>query len=337
MNKKELMEVLDISQTIYNKLLNEGMPSENAANTNFSIDKVTLWRNNSSNARIKGLIIGQSYSNDKIAEVFKCAPQGGMRRSHTTNSLVLILDHTGKSVYEDEWVGSTLYYTGMGSKGDQTIERTQNKTLANSNSNKVNIYLFETHQPKLYTYTGMVKLVGKPYTIYEKDSDNRKRLVYKFPLKVTNKEFSVDEEQLKKTIREKEIKVQKLPFNELEKRAQTVSNKNEEIAIQLIKNGEFSASYRTTKNKEYIRDAAISAYIKELAQGICQLCEQPAPFKKEGKPFLHSHHIEYLSNGGLDTIENCIAVCPNCHARIHELEEDGNKQKLLIKVAERKF
>lgn len=288
MNKKELMEVLDISQTIYNKLVNEGMPSENAAKTSFSIDKVTLWRNNSSNARIKGLIIGQSYSNDKIAEVFKCAPQGEMRRSHTTNSLVLILDHTGKSVYEDEWVGSTLYYTGMGSKGDQTIERTQNKTLANSNSNKVNIYLFETHQPKLYTYTGIVKLVGKPYTIYEKDSDNRKRLVYKFPLKVTNKEFSVDEEQLKKTIREKEIKVQKLPFN-------------------------------------------------ELAQGICQLCEQPAPFKKEGKPFLHSHHIEYLSNGGLDTIENCIAVCPNCHARIHELEENDNKQKLLIKVTERKF
>lgn len=65
------------------------------------------------------------------------------------------------------------------------------------------------------------------------------------------------------------------------------------------------------------------------------MCEQVAPFEKEGNPFLHSHHIEYLTNGGLDIIDNCIAICQNCHARIHELEDIKDKQKLLKKVSER--
>ena len=42
-------------------------------------------------------------------------------------------------------------------------------------------------------------------------------------------------------------------------------------------------------------------------------------------PFFHSHHIDYLANGGLDTIENSIAVCPNFHYRIHELEDPQEK------------
>ena len=47
------------------------------------------------------------------------------------------------------------------------------------------------------------------------------------------------------------------------------------------------------------------------------------------------NHIEYLSKGGEDTIENAIAVCPNCHAKIHQLELKGDKEKLPRKVQER--
>ena len=40
---------------------------------------------------------------------------GGMRRSLTTNSLVIVSDHT-KELYDDKWVDDVLHYTGMGKK-----------------------------------------------------------------------------------------------------------------------------------------------------------------------------------------------------------------------------
>uniref|UniRef100_UPI00292F5A67 HNH endonuclease signature motif containing protein n=1 Tax=Enterococcus faecium TaxID=1352 RepID=UPI00292F5A67 len=43
------------------------------------------------------------------------------------------------------------------------------------------------------------------------------------------------------------------------------------------------------------------------------------------------------SQGGKDVIENCIALCPNCHARIHELELPDDKEKLLKIVEKREI
>ena len=54
------------------------------------------------------------------------------------------------------------------------------------------------------------------------------------------------------------------------------------------------------------------------AKGICGLCNQPAPFQKaDGSPYLEVHHWNPLSDGGDDTIENAVALCPNCHKEAH--------------------
>ncbi|AMQ05903.1 HNH endonuclease [Sporosarcina psychrophila] len=73
-------------------------------------------------------------------------------------------------------------------------------------------------------------------------------------------------------------------------------------------------------------------YVKEFARGaakgICQLYDNEAPFlDKQGNPFLEVHHVHYLSKGGSDTMDNVVALCPNCHRKIRqlELEEDVNK------------
>ncbi|HDY7447493.1 TPA: HNH endonuclease [Vibrio vulnificus] len=44
-----------------------------------------------------------------------------------------------------------------------------------------------------------------------------------------------------------------------------------------------------------------------------------APFIKRsnGEPYLEVHHIIPLSQGGLDSLENVISLCPNCHRKIH--------------------
>lgn len=70
---------------------------------------------------------------------------------------------------------------------------------------------------------------------------------------------------------------------------------------------------------QYMRNPFISELAKRKAKGICQDCNQPAPFlsKQTNEPYLESHHIKPLSEGGLDVIENVIALCPNCHKKRH--------------------
>jgi 5-methylcytosine-specific restriction protein A len=55
------------------------------------------------------------------------------------------------------------------------------------------------------------------------------------------------------------------------------------------------------------------------AQGKCEYCLKDAPFIKvaDKEPYLEVHHIQHLSEGGKDIIENAIALCPNCHKNAH--------------------
>ncbi|MDE6024077.1 MAG: HNH endonuclease [Lachnospiraceae bacterium] len=77
------------------------------------------------------------------------------------------------------------------------------------------------------------------------------------------------------------------------------------------------------------RDPYLAEYAKRRAKGICQLCENPAPFMNEkGVPYLESHHIVELSEGGEDSVENTVALCPNCHRKMHIVKDLRDVQKL---------
>ncbi|EMC4135125.1 HNH endonuclease [Cronobacter sakazakii] len=68
----------------------------------------------------------------------------------------------------------------------------------------------------------------------------------------------------------------------------------------------------------YKRSPYVVAEVLLRANGKCQSCRCDAPFLKEdGTPFLEVHHIEWLSKGGEDSVENAIALCPNCHRQAH--------------------
>ena len=69
----------------------------------------------------------------------------------------------------------------------------------------------------------------------------------------------------------------------------------------------------------YERNPDVVAEVLACAKGICQACKKPAPFfkKSNGEPYLEVHHIQQLADGGEDTVENAIAVCPNCHRKAH--------------------
>ena len=67
------------------------------------------------------------------------------------------------------------------------------------------------------------------------------------------------------------------------------------------------------------RNPDVVAEVLFRAKGICGSCKNPAPFtrRKDGSPYLEVHHIQQLAHGGEDTVENAIALCPNCHRQKH--------------------
>jgi 5-methylcytosine-specific restriction protein A len=69
----------------------------------------------------------------------------------------------------------------------------------------------------------------------------------------------------------------------------------------------------------YVRNPDVVAEVLFQAQGLCGNCGQAAPFlrRKDGTPYLEVHHKKPLKSGGDDTVENSIALCPNCHRREH--------------------
>ena len=139
--------------------------------------------------------IGSAITNSELIEIFKCGNVGGMRRSHQTNTLVILSDHN-KDLYDDKWYENVLHYTGMGKIGDQHINFMQNRTLAESTSNNVEVHLFELFKSGEYTYMGLVWLVEEPYQEVQKSADGLLRNVGMFPLRRKQDGYVIDEIKL---------------------------------------------------------------------------------------------------------------------------------------------
>ncbi|WP_292092389.1 HNH endonuclease signature motif containing protein [Brevundimonas sp.] len=68
----------------------------------------------------------------------------------------------------------------------------------------------------------------------------------------------------------------------------------------------------------YNRDPNVIAWVIEQADGVCEVCEKPAPFARaDGTAYLEVHHLRPLVEGGPDTTDNAVAACPNCHRALH--------------------
>ena len=70
--------------------------------------------------------------------------------------------------------------------------------------------------------------------------------------------------------------------------------------------------------KVYQRNVDVVAEVLFRAQGTCGACSTPAPFlrRADGTPYLEVQHTRPAQNGP-DTVENAVALCPNCHRRAH--------------------
>lgn len=95
-----------------------------------------------------------------------------------------------------------------------------------------------------------------------------------------------------------------LSSKERKDRLKTAPKKPEKILVQAI---------------AYKRNPDVVAEVLDRAQGHCEQCKSKAPFtrRRDWTPYLEVHHIVQLSQDGDDTVENAIALCPNCHREQH--------------------
>ncbi|MGD6808120.1 MAG: HNH endonuclease [Candidatus Bathyarchaeia archaeon] len=127
---------------------------------------------------------------------------------------------------------------------------------------------------------------------------------------MTEEEFNLEEERAKKL-------AQQLSDRELGEKAEQTQTKG-------------PVRTQTVTGSRYLRNSNVTEFAKRRAKGRCQLCEIEAPFKdKQGTPYLEAHHIVWLSEGGEDTIENTVALCPNCHRKMHTLDSSQDRNALL--------
>ena len=244
------------------------------------------------------LNFGDELTNEEMRSIFQCGNMGGMRRSKKTGTLVIISDDT-KELYHDEWKDGVLHYTGMGKLGDQVLEGNQNDTLYHSDTNGVVVHLFEVMKKAIYTYRGVTKLVDQPYIEKQIDDHGTMRNVWIFPIKPIIECDKIDNRSIS------ESEIAKLSNMELVRRTQINQIDREPKRMESV---------------VYYRDPYVKELVKRIAEGKCQYCGKIAPFNdKKGKPYLEEHHVKRLADGGSDTIDNVVAICPNCHRRMHVL------------------
>ncbi|MFA0358367.1 HNH endonuclease [Vibrio breoganii] len=81
-------------------------------------------------------------------------------------------------------------------------------------------------------------------------------------------------------------------------------------------------SQTTLSRTTHARSEYVKEYALRVANGICQLCENEGPFMTQlGRKFLEVHHVAWLSNGGADILGNVVALCPNCHRKMHIIND----------------
>jgi hypothetical protein len=96
-------------------------------------------------------------------------------------------------------------------------------------------------------------------------------------------------------------------------------------------NPDHTTTTSSNTTAQYNRSEAIRDYVMARAAGVCEGCGNEAPYLgKDGEPYLHAHHVYELSEGGSDAPDTVIALCPNCHYRVHHGQDGEEYNEYLI-------
>jgi len=251
---------------------------------------------------LNDFVLGESYTSYIIS---MCA-----RRYNNLKGIVPIKNKTGyeaviikanlnNGTYANEWLTEEQHLKYfLESRGDD-FDPTFEYNAAIINNPGIPIYTFTRPSNKgSYIFNGIFyfeKLVT--------EKDQSKWFSFKQEESV-NENLTMLDTQFQSTLNEEVKKSQKLSSKERKKRLAQSSKRPPKIII---------------KSTGYKRNPDVIAEVLDRAKGVCEKCKKEAPFISRAKnaPYLEVHHIEQLSCGGEDSVENAHALCPNCHREAH--------------------
>ena len=276
-----------------------------------------------------GLSIGQEIDSAGMYEIFRGQQQGGIRMSATTRTFVLIAGFGPDSEYDDVWEESVIKYRGprptpnpkngradlaeFGFNGKQLYE-----AFHQDESSRWQIFLFSMrtkNRKTVYRFEGEVAPHGSP----NKTNDG-----WVFPLELSPQASFAHAER-----------------NAIHRMGDLSDEEARKLAVlaesEQAGNGRKEVKFANgAMRRVYRRHPVISAYAKRMADGKCDLCGNRAPFLTgTGEPYLEEHHIEWLSRGGADSCSNVVALCPNCHRKMHIVGDPDDVKRLVKHAAAR--
>jgi len=245
--------------------------------------------------------VGQIYKRRDIHVLYGGQAQSGIS---TPKEYPIVLIFTGDSGgnygYKDQFLpDGTFIYTGQGQVGDMEMTR-GNLVIRDHIKQGKELHIFEQVKKGYVRYVGQAMYL-EHHIEQRPDREGNFRNAIVFHLAMlpdTNEPIGSD-------IDSKRIVTPKRSMSLSELR---------EIALQKPSN---IGDKVEVKRNVYARSEAVKLYALKRAKGVCEGCTNPAPFKSKTGPFLEVHHVSRRADGGPDHPEHVIALCPNCHRRVH--------------------
>ncbi len=229
-------------------------------------------------------------------------------------------DYGYRDGYDNEGV---FNYTGEGQIGDMKMTK-GNLAIRDHQKNRKEIYLFEKFLSG-YRFVGLCNYIDNRIEKL-KDRNGELRNAIVFRLDIINAQ-NIDKAQ---TSTSKVVEAPKAVY---------ITKPSKGKSLQQLREIALSSTPIHASAQEKIqsiqnRSTAIKLYAKKRANGICEGCNETAPFETKSGPYLEVHHLTRLADGGADLPQNVIALCPTCHRKAHySLDHLEFNNQLINKVA----
>lgn len=94
-----------------------------------------------------------------------------------------------------------------------------------------------------------------------------------------------------------------------------------------------ASSKRVDRNSSvFVHDPKVRAAVRIRANGKCEYCGEAGFQMESDAVYIETHHIEPLSEGGLDIVTNVIALCPNDHRKAHFHKNSMKMRNVMSKI-----
>lgn len=256
-------------------------------------------------------IPGRIYLRRELHEQYGGQGQGGISTPKDFPIILLVTGESGNLYgYTDGFRDDgTFWYTGEGQVGDMKMTR-GNAAILNHRANAKVLHLFRDLTEGNLQYISESEYVDHHTEVApDRDGNPRKTIVFELSIR-------------------SETAGSELPSVNISRPRErttlwncSMSNLRELAITDSLPDG----SQKERKAFVRQRSEAVRVYVLRRANGVCEGCSSPAPFMtSDNRPYLEPHHIRRLADGGPDHPRWVVALCPNCHARVH-YGADGNK------------